>query len=46
MSNEIKDQPGAEEGGHPIGTLVLLLIYLVVIIGIWGSVYVILIQRA
>lgn len=35
-----------EEGGHPTGTLLILLVYLAIIIGLWGSVYLILLQRA
>ncbi|ACZ39481.1 MULTISPECIES: cytochrome c oxidase subunit 2A [Sphaerobacter] len=46
MANKGKPQAEHEEGGHPTGTLIILLIYLVVIIGLWGSVYLILLQRA
>ena len=31
---------------HPRGTLVLMMIYLVIIIGLWGSVYLTLLQRS
>ena len=30
----------------PLGTLALLMFYLMVLIGLWGSIYVLLIQRA
>ncbi|MDI3341755.1 MAG: cytochrome c oxidase subunit 2A [Sphaerobacter sp.] len=46
MKDEGKRHIVPEEGGHPTGTLVILLIYLVVIIGLWGSVFLILLQRA
>lgn len=38
------DDHGAEH--QPRGTLVVMLIYLVIMIGIWGSVYLTLIRRA
>lgn len=34
-----------EDHEHPRGTLILLLVYLVIIIGLWGSVFLILLER-
>lgn len=41
-ADEDREQPEEE---HPLGTLVILLIYLVIIFGLWGSVYLTLLQR-
>ena len=35
----------AEPHDAPIGTLVILLVYLVVLIGIWGTIYLTMLQR-
>jgi len=38
-------QPPHEVEEAPIGTLALLLIYLIVIVGLWGALYLMLLQR-
>lgn len=45
MNDDIERGHTPHEEPHPRGTLTLLLIYLVVIIGLWGSVYLMLLQR-
>lgn len=42
---EAVEEADAVEHEHPRGTFLLLLIYLVIFIGIWGSVYLTLIRR-
>jgi hypothetical protein len=40
-----EEHEDAHEHAQPRGTLIIMLIYLVILIGIWGSVYLTLLQR-
>ena len=39
------DESGHDEGGHPRGTLLLMLLFLVMIVGMWGYMYLMMLGR-
>jgi hypothetical protein len=43
MADSSQAPRSAEEA--PIGTLVILIVYLIVLVGIWGTVYLTMLQR-
>jgi hypothetical protein len=44
--NEVAAEAVAEGGEeHPRGTMLLMLLYLIVIIAMWGYIYVVMVQR-
>jgi len=44
MADSSHGPPSPEEA--PIGTLVILIVYLIVLVGIWGTVYLTMLQRS
>ncbi|GBD17403.1 hypothetical protein HRbin26_02323 [bacterium HR26] len=40
-----EESAGTAGEGHPYGTLFLLLVYLIVVIAIWGTVYLTMLER-
>ena len=41
----LQERPDPAEETHPYGTLFLLLVYLIVVIAIWGTVYLTMLER-